>query len=74
MSQHSYNTCITDLFGHLDWQILRLYHIIVATIKTTLNRQYSDVQNVILIFPQREQVRFEVYSCNIKHIHIASVG
>ena len=38
MSQHSYNTCITDLFGHLDWQILglRLYHIIVATMKNNL--------------------------------------
>ena len=26
MSQHSYNTCIPDLFGQSDWQVLQLYH------------------------------------------------
>ena len=54
--------------------IYRMTTLLLQQLKTTLNRQYSHVQNVILIFSQREQVRFEIYSCNIKHTYIASVG
>ena len=54
--------------------IYRMTTLLLQQLKTTLNRQYSHVQNVILIFSQRAQVRFEIYSCNIMHTHIASVG
>ena len=38
MSQHSYNTCIPDLFGQSDWQVLQLYHTSWYTRRCRVNK------------------------------------